>query len=287
MANVAILWDKPSDAGTYTGGTWTTGLPLANLLTTDVQQVARTTNATTAATRFRVQLATSPLQAVGTFALLNHNLTPAARWRIVATSDATDASASARLLDTGLLPVWEPGVFGTRPWGVFDWAGAQTDLYPGGPIALHVAPLAVYAPYVWVYIEDAANPAGYVQAGRFLAGAAWSPRVNASFGATFGWVDQGEIRRTRGGRRLVNARPRHRQIVLRFAALTQSEAFGAAFEISRLLGKEGDFLLITDPVESAEFRFRRAIYAAQTEVSPIEAATPDTWAWSLTAEELI
>jgi hypothetical protein len=154
-------------------------------------------------------------------------------------------------------------------------------------VALHIAPLAVAAQYVWVYIEDTANPAGYVQAGRFMAGAAWSPTVNASYGATIAWIDPGEARRTRGGRRLVVARPRYRQLVLRFAALRKDEALGVAFEISRRLGKEGDFLLITDPAESGEYLFRRAIYAAQTDVSPIEAASVDGWSWSITAEELI
>jgi hypothetical protein len=287
MANVALLWDKPSDAGAFSGGTWAAGLPLANLKTVDVQQVARTSNATTAATRFRVDLGASPIVPLSTFVLLNHNLTTAARWRIVVTSDASDADAGQRLLDTGLMPVWVPGVFGTLPWGAFPWDGLQADLYPGGPVALHIAAVVVAARYLWIYMEDAANPAGYVQCGRFLAGAAWSPRVNAAYGATIAWIDPGEPRRTRGGRRVVVARPRYRQIGLRFSTLSKDEAFGVAFEIGRQLGKEGDFLLVTDPAESGGYRFRRVIYAAQVDVSPIEEASVDGWAWSLTAEELI
>ncbi len=288
MSNVAILWDKPSDGATFSGGSWVSGLPLDNLKSTDVQEVARSTSASTAHTRFRVDLGTTRPSMLSMFGLLNHNGTTSAKWRIVVTNDASDADPAQRQLDTGLMKLWVPTVvFGSMPWGMFPWDGVDPAAYPGGTIAFYIAEKPVFGRYIWVYIEDAANPAGYFQAGRFLAGQAWSPETNVSYGASIQWVDPSEVSRTRGGRRIVVERPRYRIFRLRFETLTKAEAFGQAFEIDRQLGVSGDFLLVLDPEESGEVRFRQTIYAAKAENAPIEATYFENWEWSLLAEELI
>lgn len=286
MANVALLWDKPSDRGTLSGGSWAGGLPLANLQSSDVQRLARSTDATVASTKFRVDLGASQPEAVSGFALLNHNGTTAAQWRIVVTSDAADADAGQRLLDTGFVNMWVPTVVpGSLPWGTFPWDGVAPRVYPGGTIAIYFAPAAVIARYVWVYISDTANPAGYFQAGRFMAGAAWSPQTNISYGAGIRYIDPSEVRRTRGGRRVVNARPRYRLFEMKFGHLTKDEAFGIGFEADRQLGKSGDFLIVTDPDEPGNFRYRRTIHASLEDTSVIESPFYNRWQWAITAGE--
>ncbi|HEV7458238.1 MAG TPA: hypothetical protein VGN96_15815 [Roseococcus sp.] len=288
MANIALLYDKPSDAGAFSGGSWVAGLPLDNLKERDVQRLARTTDALTASTRFRVDLGTARPFPISSFALLNHNGTTAATWRIVVTNDDDDSDPGARTADTGDLPLWVPTVvLGSLPWGAFPWNGIDPDGYPAGVLAFHLLPGAVLGRYVWVYITDTANPAGYFQAGRFLAGEAWSPEVNASYGASIQYVDPSETRRTRGGRRLVSARPRHRLFRMDFEALTQNEAMGTAFEVQRRLGKAGDFLLCLDPAADGSIRFRQTIYAALSDLEPASITSHRTWAWGLTAEELV
>lgn len=208
-SNVALLWQKASDLGTYSGGDWATALPLANLTTQDVRRVARSVDATAAKTRWRVDLGASVPRPVNAFALLNHNGTTAATWRIVVTSNANDTDPAARVLDTGTLPMWLPSVvIGQQPWGAFPWNGIDAAAYPGGALAFHLASGTVLARYIWIYVSDTANPAGYFEAGRFLAGVAWRPRINMAFGAGIRWIDPGEARRTLGGRRLFAGRPR-------------------------------------------------------------------------------
>ena len=136
-------------------------------------------------------------------------------------------------------------------------------------------------------MTDAANPAGYVQIGRFMAGAAWSPRVNADYGASITWIDPSETKRTRGGRRIVLARPRFREFRLSFERLTKDEAFGVAFEIDRQLGKGGNFFVAFDPEEEGQFRFRRSIYASLVDSAPIATPFYENYTWNITAEELI
>ncbi len=288
MANVTLLWDKASDRGTLSGGSWVSGLPLNSLQTPDVQAVARSTSASTAHTRFVVDLGTVKPEAVSGFALLNHNGSTASKWRIVVTDDASDTNPALRKLDTGLMNMWvETVVFGSAPWGSFPWDGIDQSRYPGGTIALYFAPSYVIGRYIWIYIEDAANAAGYFQAGRFLAGQTWAPAENAAYGASIRYIDPSEVRRTRGGARLTSPRPRYRQFSLSFPGLTQAEALGTAFEIDRQIGKTGDFLLVMDPEEDGVYRFRRTIYAALSDTSPIAIPNFEEWSWSITAEELI
>jgi hypothetical protein len=287
-SNVALLWRKSSDLGTYSGGAWAGSLPLANMVDQDAQRVARSDDATEASTRWRVDLGAAVPRPVNAFALVNHNGTTAATWRVVVTTDASDADAGARVLDTGAMPLWLPTVvLGQQPWGAFPWNGIDATAYPGGTLAFHFVPGAVLARYVWVYVSDTANPAGYFQAGRFIAGVSWSPRINMGYGARIRWPDPSEARRTLGGRRVVTPRPRYRAFEMVFERLSKSEALGTAFEVDRTLGKGGDFILVTEPSEGGEFVFRRAIYASLTDTAAMEEPDFQQWRWSLSAEELI
>ncbi|EHM00524.1 hypothetical protein HMPREF9946_02564 [Acetobacteraceae bacterium AT-5844] len=292
MANVSLLWRKPTDAGAYSGGSWRATLPLANLVTQDPQQLARSSNTSNASTQFRIDCGTtSPL--IGQFVLLNHNLTPAGRVRFVLSNSPTNAGTP--VYDSDWLPAWEPTViWGSMPWGTFPWNGIDTTAYPAGAALIHTVPRglgggvrAFVARYVFVYLDDPTNPAGYLQAGRFMAGWAWSPTVNAAWGATLRWVDPSEVKRTRGGRRIVTAQPKYRVFEMEFAALSEGEAMGTAETISRELGKSGAFFLMMDPEESATVRFRRSIYAALADTTPIVTASMDAWTWRLSAEEII
>lgn len=288
MANVSLLWSKPTDGGAYSGGSWIPTLPLAHLAEADVRRVARSTGTTTADTRFRVDLNAVMPVSISDFVLLNHNLSTTATLRFVVTSDATDASPAARSLDTGLLPVWVPTVvLGSLPWGVFPWNGIDATAYPTGTAFFHRSGQSGLGRYLWVYLTDPTNPAGYVQVGRFMAGAAWSPRTNAAYGASIQWIDPAEVKRTRGGRRLVNERPRFRQFEMSFGQLTQEEAMGIAFEVDRQLGKGGNFYLAMDADEAGQFRFRRSIYAALVDSAAIAIPRWNSWSWNITAEELI
>ena len=287
MANISVLWRKPSDLGVYSQGSWSGTLPLANVAEEDVQRVARTTNTSTANTRFRVDLNSVMPVAISDFVIVNHNWTTSAKVRFVVTSDENDANPSARTLDTGELTVWVPTVVpGALPWGVWPWGGIDPTAYPSGTEFFHRSNQVGVGRYVWVYINDPTNPAGYLQLGRFMAGTAWSPSHNFSFGDNIRWIDPGTARRTRGGKRLFTARPRYRQMEVSFDYLTKEEAYGLAFEIDRLLGKGGNFYISMDVAEGGEFRFRRSLYAALVDTAPIVGRDYDIWTWKITAEEL-
>jgi hypothetical protein len=288
MANVSLLWNKTSDTGTYSQGSWEASLPLANLAQEDVQRVARSTGLAAGATKFRIDLGAGLPIVASDFVLLNHNASTAATIRIVVTNNAADADAGQRALDTGVMPVWGPTVIpGSMPWGTFPWDGIDPRAYPSGYVFFHHADGAPIGRYIWVYLSDPANPAGFLQAGRFMSGAAWSPRSNVDYGTSIRWIDPSEARRTGGGRRLVVGRPRYRQFEMVFHRLTKNEAFGIALEVDRQLGKGGNFFLAMDREEDGAFRFRRSVYAALVDTAPVGIPRLNTWTWSLSGEELI
>lgn len=287
MKPLHVLWKKPSDEGTFSGGSWvsTGGLALANLQTQDVMELARSIGTSEAATCWRIDF--GHLVPLSMFAILNHNGSTVAQRRYVVTNDPDNAGAP--VYDTGFESMWTPTeVWGTQPFGAFPFDGIDTAAYPAGTVDLHIAPSTVYGQYLFTSIADVMNPAGYFQAGRFLAGEAATLR--AAFGAKVRPVDPSVARRTRGGRRIVRKLPGYREVSVTFEHLTEASAMATGFEIDRQLGKAGDFLLVYDPDDDPSVRFRRTVYAALTETVGITTTTatmPRRYGWAINAEELI
>lgn len=128
--------------------------------------------------------------------------------------------------------------------------------------------MSISAAIVYVYVTDEENPAGYVQAGRFLAGQAWRP-FYAHSEASLRTVDPSESRRTLGGRKVVLSRPKYRQMDVGFSWMTEADALGVAFEIDRQIAKAGDMLVVYDAQDQPAILFRRAFYASLVDTNPI------------------
>lgn len=265
MARPGFLRHIESDSGTLSGGSWSATLPLANIRDQDVQKVARTTSAALGATTWRIDFGTTVTRWIDLFLILGHNMTTAATVRFVLTNSADDSTAR---LYNQLVNAWRPVVvFGANPFGGFGWDGTS---YPEGyvspPEVRHRTPAvqmvgAGGARYLFVYITDAANPAGHIDVGRFLAGPFWSPEVGAAFGAEIRIVDPSPSRRTSGGRRVAGDLPRYREMHARLEYLTRTEAMGFIYEWARL-GKRKDVYFTFDADETDEIGSRRSIYGA-------------------------
>lgn len=278
------LWKKPTDEGAYSEGAWieTGGLSLDNLKTQDVMELSRSTDTAESSTCWRIDF--GRLVPLSMFAILNHNGTVSAKRRHVVTNSPTNSGTP--VYDTGLERMRvATEIWGGRPFGAFAFDGIDTAAYPGGTIDLHFAPSTVYGRYLFTYVSDVDNPAGYFQAGRFMAGEAWSHRVK--YGFQVRTVDPSETRRTRGGRRLVRRRPRYRTMTMTFEAMTERDAFATGFEIENQLGKDGDFLLVYDQDDDPSIQFRRTIYAALVDTAGITTTSHQRYGWSMNAEELI
>lgn len=72
MANIFLAWQNRIDEATLSGGSWLSSLPITNMQDRQIQKVARTSNATLAATQFDIDLGVA--RPIGVLALVNHNI---------------------------------------------------------------------------------------------------------------------------------------------------------------------------------------------------------------------
>jgi len=80
MSNILLAYNNRATGATFAGGSYTAGLPRSNLGTSDIDEVARTSSAALANTRFRFDLTAS--RSLRTLSLTNHNLSTAATVRL-------------------------------------------------------------------------------------------------------------------------------------------------------------------------------------------------------------
>jgi hypothetical protein len=289
MGLPAILRHIETDSGTLSGGSWQSTLPLANIRTQDIYQVARSTNATTPNTQFRIDFGTTLTRYLSLFLVLGHNLSTAATFRVTL---GANADGSSPTYDSTALAAWRAVVvWGANPFGGFAWDGTS---YPEGfvspPIIRHKFP-AVQAVgngghrYMHVYFTDTANAAGYVQLGRVLGGPVWQPEIGCEYGVSMQVVDPSEVVRTRGGMRIASNDARYRQARLRLSYLNDAEAWGYLYEWDRL-GKRREVWFETDYDRADEIGDRRSMYAALAETSPITQDLFDRFQRDLMLEEL-
>lgn len=284
MASILISYRNHVDVATLTGGAWSATLPANNLADRQPSKVARTLGTEAGGTTVTLDFgASKPVRFV---ALIHHNLTQSGRWRIRLGQDPT---LTAPVHDTGKIDIWPAVVpFGVGAWGEFNWGGrfGAEDVSTYGAQAIHTIPEAVRARYLAIDLDDTANPAGFLQAGRLVAGPAWQPSVNLQYGWSIEQVDESEIRRSRGGQAFVNARPRYRRIRFTIDHLEKDEMFGHAYELQRLKGKGGDIMVMADP-DDVTHAHRHTLYGALAETAPIINGQPGRYSRRFVVDELV
>lgn len=284
MASILIAYRNLVDEAVLWGGAWSATLPASNLADRQPSRVARTIG--TAPGNTSVTLDFGGGRPVRFVALVRHNLTQSGQWRI---RMANNPDLSRPALDSGWIAIWPGAIpFGVGAWGEFNWGGKidarQAATY--GAQAVHTMPDAIQARYLRLDLEDADNPAGFLQAGRLVAGPAWQPSINFQHGWSIEQVDESEIRRSRGGQSFVNARPRYRRLRFTIDHLGKDEMFGHAYELERLKGKGGDIVVIADP-DDRTHSLRHTLYGALSESAPIVNSYPGRFTRRFVVDELV
>lgn len=148
-------------SSTVSGGDWLTALPADNILTTKLEDVARSTDDAEASTKLQIDHGSA--RSARALVLVHHNLSSAAtvRWKRGTTAGDDDVA------DSGALAAW-----------------AITPLERSGQRhqVLIVLPEASSARHETIEISDTSNPDGYVEVGFVWIGAVFVPTYNASYG---------------------------------------------------------------------------------------------------------
>ncbi len=268
MGNIMLGFPNRTDASTLSNGSWAPTLPLTNLQNRLIGVVARTTDATLASTKLDINLgAPKNIQLLN---LSNHNLSAQATYRVTASSGAAFAALT---YDSGWLPVW-PVVY---PYGALEWeddnwwSGQYTvEQMSGYTTALtHILPTNKLAQYWRIELNDTANAAGYVQAGRLFIGPGWQPKYNMSYGNSLGWETKTVVDEALSGAEYFDRRVPYRVARPSIDWMSQDEAFSQAFELARRAGMDQEIMYVHDPTDTIH-ALRRRFLCRMRVLNPIE-----------------
>lgn len=267
MANLILSYPNRADAATLTGGSWQATLPVTNLQNRLQAVVARSSDATTTNTQFKIDLGKS--RVIDVLALCGHNFSLEAQVKITA-SDVSDYSVLTH--DSDWFVVW-PALFSTLAleWEDDNWWSGQIDeetraSYPANVI---YRPVQVAARYWKVEIDDTANTDGYVQIGRLFLGSAWQPLVNYDYGWSLGFESDTTVEKALGGQEYFDRRTGRRVFRCQLSWLSEQEAYERAWEIQRQLGHDGEVFVMADP-DNNLYENRLAFLARLRQLTPIE-----------------
>ena len=259
-------WPNRIDDATLSGGSWTAGLPLNNLKARQITKVARTADDATASTKFLADLGEA--RHLLAFALINHNLSSLATWRIKLGS----TSGGAEIYDSDWTSAWKLTFdsdmleWGDSGW----WEGVADDDYLGAPFAaIHLMPGFLTARYVTIEISDTSNADTYIQIGRVFIGGGFWPGINAAHeGYGENWEDLSTVTASDSGTEFFDERRRGRVVRFVLPYLTANE-FNTLYEMQRRLGTTGEVMWIPDLADD-EAQQRSGFLGRMRQLSQIE-----------------
>lgn len=242
-------------ATTLSGGSWSAGLPLANLKDRVIKKVARSTNDDAASTQWVSDMGAAVDTKI--LALLGHNISLAGTIRVRAYSDS---GLTTMVHDTGILYAW-PQTFGA----------AELATYPNH----WVLPLAaiVTAQYWKWEIVDTANAAGYVEVGRAWMGPVWSPTIGAGYGAELGYEARATVTESLGGVLWSDGKLPRRATTITFPSLDDESERDTAMIFQKTIGNSGEVLYVESTSHDAKRLLLYAFPATVRQPSKIRMAS--------------
>jgi hypothetical protein len=269
VANALIAFQNRVDQAALSGGSYIAGLPLSNLQNRRIKSVARSSDLSLSSTQFTVDIGTGKF--VRIVALVGHNLSLSARYRLRGSSDVSFATSE---YDSGWLDVW-PRVYQSAQidWQALNWwTGRYLEEERQGytwnlPIVL---PAQVNYRYWKMELDDAARTdVTYVDVGRVFIGGVWQPVVNMSEGAQLGWETNTQVQESLSGAEFFQRRTPYRVAQFELGWMLDDEAFGKAFDIFRRMGVDQEVFYIYDPSDTVQL-LRRSFLGRFRRLSPIE-----------------
>lgn len=269
MANALLAFNNRIDVATVSGGSWLSALPLTNVQSRAIKQVARSTNLLLGSTQFTIDL--GPDKVIRMLALVGHNLSLVARYRIRGGADNTFLTWS---YDSGWLDVWPP-VYSSYnlDWQSLNWwSGRYLDEERQGYTwnLPHILPAAVNYRYWLVELDDQTKTdTAYVDVGRVFVAGAWQPVINMAPGASIGWETNTQVQEALSGAEFFQRRNPYRVAQFTTDFMLDNEAMANAFDIQRRVGVDAEVFYIFDPADTVHL-LRRSFLGRLRRMNPIE-----------------
>lgn len=294
MANCLLCYPNHADGAMLTGEGWSDALPVTNLQTRFLRQVARTDSATLfspyvslpdgdhASAAIHVDFGRE--RYLTALALVAHNFSRGARARLVLWTDSTRSTVK---YDFDWQPVW-PRWFDTMQlrWGDDNFFYGQVPdeqignvkriylllLNTGGFIAN-----ATSVQFCSIYLDDPENSNGHLQVGRLFMAEDWCPQHNMIYGASLAWTDPSVVDIALDGTKWHGKRTKHRIAVFQLKYMRPIEGVNKALLLTQLAGITEDVLYIFDPADQ-QLMQQRSFVGCLSELSPLE-----WWMFGLTS----
>lgn len=261
MAKRMILgFPRWTDKLTFTGGSWESDFPVANLNVFPLAKVSRSADATTVSTQFVATL--DKIRSIRLVGVVRHNISLVGQMRIRVYEDT---GLTMLLKDTGWFDVW-PSVY---PQGDLDWEDSSfwDRKYSADEIADVTWTRVVWLgkPYlgraIKVEVDDTANVDGYVEIGICEVAQGWLAGVNFGYGAQYGFNLRTEVTEAKGGVKYFERRDKPRRFRGLIETLDRDEALARPYEALRQHDIDTPFLWFPFPDE--DIHFIRTTYLAR------------------------
>lgn len=252
-----------TDTALITGGAAAAGLPLSNLLITDMWELARFAATAAASTYCEIDyLSARPIQLA---AILKHNLSQYAKWRVRLASTQAGLTG-APLYDSGWLDAYPANTgFNVLPWGEFSWGDLGiVSTGPAGFVTSSFHPMTeqITARWMRIDIDDADMAAArldepYIELARLWAGPIYQPSLNSPYGAEVIPLDlTKKVDAESGVRHYQDKKVRMRAVSAGFNSLPKTELLtkivGQHFMVG---GISSEMICILEPKDPSTFAF--------------------------------
>lgn len=278
MPNVRLIFPNAADEAALTcSPAEVAALPVANLQEQSRGHVWRSTGI--AAQRILGDF--SGYQSISAVALVRHNLTASATYRL-RLYDQTGQTGTL-LYDSGAVIVagdmleWGAFEWGVDPWG----AGSLQDW----PVPYFVAWFpAVNALSFDLELDDTANPDGFLQAARLVMGAYFEPTYNLSAGMEVSWRETSKQSRTEGGTLRTDERDPYRRFSFSLEHLSPAERTTLLDRLRRV-GLRNDLFLSCYPESGGDAERDYAGLVKLVEIPTLSLSRPGAYRTQLIFEE--
>jgi hypothetical protein len=210
--NLRIIYDNVIDSALLSASSAASGLPATNLQRDAKGLVWRSTSTTATLTA-----TWSTAQTLSGVVLPFCNLSASATIRVRVYTNTGDTT-----------PVRDTGIVSARAYAPEDiWGGAaptsvNSYSFGGGSYARCWFQPAV-GRKLEITLTDSSNPSGYLEAGRLVVGAYWSPAYNTNFGVSIGYGDTSTQTRTESGNLVTTVKPIYRTLNFDLQWLTETD----------------------------------------------------------------
>ena len=279
--NLRILWKSWADYGLQTIDGIVASSEAGNMVVENVLNslpgiVWRSTGVTSETIRLKFTKA----RQVNAVVLYSNNFTNSATITITAFSDAafTTPIVGAEFITPGGEP--ELG-FGEGAFGLSGFGGYDDEAWDH-PFMVRWIDLTT-AQYWEIKVVNPTNPLGYIEIGRLLVGQYFTPVFNMDWGYPFGWNNDSQQDRTRGGDLRTERRPSHRDGSFTLANMGVSDA-NQIREMLRYVGKSRDMLISAYPEATDSDGYQNNVVAKLTDWRPLR-KDRGGYSWGCSYEE--